>query len=191
MIFNVSKGFKNRLQLLTKRRPRSECNTTVAAMGCIYMGHTIPSPDGIMPEDYIMDILDSEEGRSYLQFIVPGARYNPWNDSKCIAWATNKAVGKQVCRVEKLTMDKMKAHIYRGGAVGIGGGFVKRKGTSGHFVCVVGVQENGDLIIDDPYGNFLNYYRDQNGNDLTIPLKQFIKLTFGRSKKKTMQIYLK
>lgn len=193
-IINISNGIKNRYQMLTKRRPKSECNTTSATMGCMYTGHTIPAPDGVMPEDYLMDILDSEEGRAYLQKIVPGARYNPWNDSYCIAWAVNKAIGKEICKVVKATLPEMVEHIKNGGAVVLGGGFLSG-GTSGHIVCVVGVEYNDDtsiknIIVDDPYGNYNTGYKDHfDGNDIKFELSTFIKLTFGSSSKKSMQFY--
>lgn len=196
MIFNISENIKNRYQMLTKRRPKSECNTTVAVMACNYTFNKINSPSGIMPEDYLMDILDSVRGRRYLQQIVPGAKYNPWNDSYCIAWAVNLACEKEVCKVLKSTFQEMKSHVIGGGAIGIGGGFLSG-GTSGHFVCVVGfeINENGDVvnvIVDDPYGDINEKYKDHfNGNDIKIPVKKFIKITFGRSKKKTMQLYYK
>jgi hypothetical protein len=196
MLINISRGIKNRYQLLTKRRPKSECNTTVATMGCIYTGHRIPAPDGVMPEDYLMDILDSPEGRAYLQKVCPGAKYNPWNDSHCIAWAVNKAVGKEACRVQKATMPEMIDHIRHGGAVGIGGGFLSG-GTSGHFVCVVGVEYSNDtsvksIIIDDPYGDYNEGYVDHfDGNDIPIKYADFVRLTFGRANTKTMQFYLR
>lgn len=194
MKFNISQGIKNRYQLLTKRRPKAECNTTSAAMACIYTGHKIPSSDGVLPEDYLMNILDSPEGRSYLQKICPGAKYNPWNDSYCIAWAVNKALGVEACKVVKATMDEMLTHVSNGGAVSIGGGFLSG-GTSGHFVCVVGAEtdENNNVknvIIDDPYGNYMKGYRDHfDGNDIPIPFDEFVRLTFGKSKTKTMQFY--
>lgn len=206
IFFNVSQGIKNRLQKLTKRRPAAACNVTVATMACIYTGNEFTSPEGIMPEDHLMDILDSKEGRAYLQKIVPGATYNPWNDSYCIAWAVNKAVEHDICEVRKATIQEMLFHCIIGGAIGIGGGFIKRQGTSGHFVCVVGAATTQELsgmevpddidinkvhsiIIDDPYGNFLNGYKDQNGNDLVVPVELFTRLTFGNSKTKTMQFY--
>ena len=55
-IINISTGLKNLYQMATKRRPKAECNTTSAVMACIYTGHDIKSPDGVMPEDYLMDI---------------------------------------------------------------------------------------------------------------------------------------
>lgn len=180
--------------MLTKRRPKSECNTTSATMGCMYTGHTIPAPDGVMPEDYLMDILDSDEGRAYLQKIVPGAKYNPWNDSDCIAWAVNKAIGKEICKVVKATFPEIVEHIKSGGAVVIGGGFLSG-GTSGHFVCIVGFifaddTSITDVLVDDPYGNYNTHYKDHfNGDDIMFPVAEFIKLTFGKSKKKTVQLY--
>ena len=196
MIKNISEGIKNRYQMLTKRRPKSECNTTAAVMGCLYTDNVVQSPDGVMPEDYLMDILDSKEGRAYLQKIVPGAKYNPWNDSYCIAWAVNKALGKEVCKVVKIRIDELLNHISNGGAAVVGGGFLSG-GTSGHFVCVVGYEtdENNNtknIIVDDPYGNYNTNYKDHfDGNDIKFPVKEFIKLTFGSSKTKTMQFYYK
>lgn len=196
MLKNISEGIKNRYQMLTKRRPKSECNTTSAAMGCDYTGNEIKSPDGIMPEDYLMDILGSEEGKAFLQKICPGAKYNPWNDSYCIAWAVNKALQKEVCKVVKATMDQMITHISNGGAVVIGGGFLSG-GTSGHFVCVVGFETDDNntvknIIVDDPYGNYNTNYKDHfDGNDIKFPVKTFLQLTFGNSSTKTMQFYYK
>lgn len=196
MIFNISEGFKNSYQMLMKRRPKAECNTTVAEMGCRYTDNIIPDTKGFSVADYLMDILDSKRGRDYLQSIVPGARYNPWNDSYCISWAVNIATESATCKVKKVSLDKMVAHLSNRGAVGIGGGFLNGK-TYGHFVCVVGFVKdiNGNtthIIIDDPYGNMYNSYKDHyDGNDIRIPIKTFIKLTFGRSKKKTMQFYYK
>lgn len=193
-MINISEGIKNRYQMLTKRRPKSECNTTAAVMGCIYTGNNIESYDGVMPEDYLMDILDSEEGKSFLQKIVPGAKYNPWNDSYCIAWAVNKALEKEVCKVVKASLDQMATHICNGGAAVVGGGFLSG-GTSGHFVCVVGIETDEDnniknIIVDDPYGNYNTDYKDHfDGNDIKFPVKTFIRLTFGNSQTKTMQFY--
>lgn len=168
--------------MLTKRRPKSECNTTAATMACIYTGHEIPS-GGIMPEDFLMDILDSPEGLAYLQKIVPGAKYNPWNDSYCIAWAVNKALNKEVCKVVKATIDQMITHISNGNAVAIGGGFLNG-GTSGHFVCVVGFSTNSNNVVDK-----IIYDDPLKGDDKVLSANDFKRLTFGSSKYKTMQFY--
>ena len=194
MIHNISEGFKNKYQMLAKRRPKAECNTVSAAMALIYTGHMLRPPEDVLPEDALMDILDSESGSEYLQSIVPGARYNPWNDSYCIAWAANLFVGKKVCTVKKITFEDMISHILDGGAVSIGGGFLNGK-TYGHFVCVVGMEIDGEgnvtsVIVDDPYGNHNKGYVDHfDGNDIHIATKTFKKITFGRSKRKTMQLY--
>ena len=206
MIFNISQGFKNRLQLLTKRRPKAECNTTAATMGCMYTNHKIPAPDGVMPEDYLMDILNSAEGWEYFRKMFPGAKYNPWNSSVCIAWAVNKALGTEVCKVVEATLQETIFHIWKGGVAVVGGGFIKG-GTSGHFVVIVGASIGQDMsgvkapadidlskvaevFIDDPYGSFSDGYKDHyKGDDIPIPIDKFIKLTYGTAKRKTMQFY--
>lgn len=194
-IINISTGLKNLYQLATKRRPKAECNTTAASMGIEYTGHTMPVPYEQMP-DYLMDILDSPEGRIYLQKITPGAKYNPWNDSRCIAWAVNKAFEKEICKVKEVIFPEIVEHIKSGGAVVIGGGFLSG-GTSGHFVCIVGFKfaddtSITDVLVDDPYGNYNTHYKDHfDGNDIVFPVAEFIKLTFGKSKTKTVQLYFR
>ena len=191
-IINISAGLKNLYQLATKRRPKAECNTTAASMGIEYTGHKMPVAYSEMP-DYLMDVLNSKEGWNYLYKKFPGAKYNPWNSSTCIAWAVNKTIGKEICIVKGAAFPEIVNHIQNGGAVVIGGGFLSG-GTSGHFVCIVGFKfENGiitDVIIDDPYGNYNTDYKDHfDGNDIVFPLPEFMKLTFGSSKKKTVQLY--
>ena len=192
-IINVSTGLKNLYQMATKRRPKAECNTTAAAMGIEYTGHKTPVPYEQMP-DYLMDILDSPEGRAYLQKNFPGAKYNPWNSSICIAWAVNKAIEKEICVVKEATFPEIVEHIKSGGAVIIGGGFLSG-GTSGHFVCIVGFKfaddtSITDVIVDDPYGNYNTDYKDHfDGNDIVIKIPDFIRMTFGSARKKTVQLY--
>jgi hypothetical protein len=194
-LINISTGLKNLYQLATKRRPKAECNTTAASMGIFYAGHKMPVAYEQMP-DYLMDILDSPEGWDYLYKKFPGAKYNPWNSSTCIAWAVNKAIGKEICKVKEVIFPEIVDHVKSGGAVIIGGGFLSG-GTSGHFVCIVGFKfsDDGtitDIIIDDPYGNYNTHYKDHfDGNDIVIPVADFIRLTFGRSKKKTVQLYFR
>lgn len=194
-ITNISTGLKNLYQMATKRRPKAECNTTAAAMGIHYTGHTMPVAYEQMP-DYLMDILNSKEGWDYLYKNFPGAKYNPWNSSTCIAWAVNKAFEKEICKVKGVTFPEIVEHIKSGGAVIIGGGFLSG-GTSGHFVCIVGFKfaDNTtitDVLVDDPYGNYNTHYKDHfDGNDIVIPVADFIRLTFGRSKKKTVQLYFR
>jgi len=192
-IINISTGLKNLYQMATKRRPKAECKTTAARMGIYYTGHPMPVPYEQMP-DYLMDALNSSEGWEYLNKKFPGAKYNPWNSFVCIAWAVNKVIGKEICIVKDATFSEIVEHVKSGGAVIIGGGFLSG-GTSGHFVCIVGFKfaddtSITDVVIDDPYGNYNTHYKDHfDGNDIAIKLPDFIKMTFGSAKKKTVQLY--
>lgn len=194
-IINISTGLKNLYQMATKRRPKAECNTTSASMGIYYTEHPTPVAYEQMP-DYLMDILNSKEGWEYLNKKFPGAKYNPWNSSVCIAWAVNKVIGKEICIVKDATFPEIMEHVKSGGAVIIGGGFLSGS-TSGHFICIVGFKfaddtSITDVVIDDPYGNYNTHYKDHfDGNDIVIKLPDFIRMTFGSAKKKTVQLYLR
>lgn len=202
MIFNVSKNKEYRSQRKTKRRPASACNVTVATMGCIITGNEFKKTDGLMPEDYLMDMLGTKDAWALLNSKLPGAICNPWNTSFCIAWAVNQAVGKRICRVEEVSLQEMVHHVLEGGAVGVGGKFTK----SGHFVCVVGLDTEQDIdtinnaddvdlskirniIIDDPWGDYTKNYKDINGNDVLLPVSVFENVVFGKNKIKTAQMY--
>lgn len=202
MILNRSRKEEYRSQRKTKRRPSSACNVTVAVMGTLMTGNRIETPDGLLPEDYLMDLLETKEAWDLLNTVMPGAVINPWNTSYCIAWAVNKAAGKRICRVEQVSLPEIVHHLADGGSAGIGGRFTK----SGHFVCIAGVESDQDLseiaspeevdigkikkiIIDDPWGDYSTGYKDHDGNDVSLPVKQFLDLTFGRNKVKTVQMY--
>jgi len=202
MIFNRSRDSQYRSQRKTKTRPASACNVTVAAMACMMTGNEINSPEGVMPEDYLMSLLETEEAWNLLNSIFPGSVINPWNTSHCIAWAVNKGTGKRVCRVEKVTLEEIIHHLVSGGAAGVGGKFTK----SGHFVCIAGVESDQDItgiespldiktslikniILDDPWGDYRTGYQNRDGNNVSLPVKDFINLTFGKESVKTVQMY--
>ncbi len=204
MRFNNSEGFSYFSQRNNKKRPGSACNVTAATQACALTGNEFNHPDGIQPEDYLMSILESGEAKRKLNSIFPWAKFNPWNTSHVIAWAVNKAVGKTICEVKKITLQEMLYHILVGGAIVVGGKFTR----SGHFITVVGwgsdqfspiTQINKptdidinlvtDIIIDDPWGDYTTGYRDPCGNDITLHIDIFMKLVFGKNKTKTAQLY--
>jgi len=204
MILNKSRNKEYRSQRDTKRRPSSACNVTVAVMGIVQSGNRIETLHGIMPEDYLMDLLGTDEAWNLLNTVMPGSVINPWNTSYCIAWAVNKAIGRRICKVEKVTLPEIVHHLSEGGAVGVGGRFTK----SGHFVSIAGIESDQDLsvitnpsevditrinniIIDDPWGDYRTGYKNHNGNDIILPVKDFLNITFGKDKVKTVQMYYK
>jgi len=202
MIFNNSKKTPYYTQRNNKKRPASACNVTAATQACMITDNKFPHPEGMQPEDFLMELLETKEAWSLLNTVLPGALCNPWNTSHCIAWAVNKAVGQRVCKVETITLQEMIYHIYYGGSVVVGGKFTQ----SGHFVCIVGLETDQDIdtvrspfdidiskikniIVDDPWGDYMKNYKCTNGNDVFVPISVFINLIFGKNKVKTSQVY--
>ena len=205
MIINFTKDQAYRSQRKTKKRPGAACNVTVATMCCLNTGNSFESPASMLPEDYLMSLLESKEAWSLLNKYIPGAKCNPWNTSYCIAWAVNKAVGKKICKVEEVSFIDMIEHIViNGGAIGVGGSFT----ASGHFVSIAGfvtdqldletcgkdkidVSKVTHIVVDDPWGNYLKKYKDIDGNNISIPIAEFKKVIFGKRSTKTVQMYYK
>lgn len=60
----------------------------------------------------------------------------------------------------------------------IGGNFSEISQISGHMLCLVGFnREKQTFILNDPYGNVLTKYSDQNGEKVEYSYKYFIKDT--------------
>jgi hypothetical protein len=202
MIFNNSTKTPYYTQRNNKKRPAAACNVTAATQACMITDNKFPHPEGMQPEDFLMEILETKEAWSLLNTVIPGALCNPWNVSHCIAWAVNKACGKRICKVETVTLQEMIYHILKGNSISISGRFTK----SGHFVCLVGLETDQDIdtikshhdvdlskikniIVDDPWGDYTKNYTDFNGNDVMLPIKDFVNLVFGKDKVKTAQMY--
>lgn len=199
---NRSKGISYYTQRNNKKRPSSACNVTAATQTCVITGHKIPAPTGMQAEDYLMSFLESQEAVEKLKSFYPYATFNPWNTSHCIAWAVNKALGKEVCRVEKRTLQEILFHLVQGGGAVVGGRFTR----GGHFISIVGfksmqnytklnspedllIKAVNSIIIDDPWGDYTAGYREHSGDDIEIPVEDFQKLIFGRNDVKTTQMY--
>ena len=202
MIFNNSKKVQYYSQRNNKKRPAAACNVTAATQACMITNNRFSYPENSQPEDLLMGLLETKEAWSLLNTVLPGALCNPWNTSHCIAWAVNKVCGKRICKVETVTLQEMIYHIVSGGSISVSGRFTK----SGHFVCLVGLDTDQDvyainspnevdiskiknIIIDDPWGDYTKDYKDVNGNDVIIPIQDFINLVFGKDKVKTAQMY--
>lgn len=205
MHYNISELKEYRDQRDNKLMPSSTCGPTGAANALLASDISLDSfPAGIQPEDYITGILQANEAYDRLKKIDSHARYNPWNTSYLIAWAVNKAVKKQVCKVETLGVAEMIFHLIKEeSAIVAGGSFT----ASGHFVCIVGFESAQEdiygiesahdvdlnqlsgIIIDDPWGDYKTHYKNHDGNDVEMPLADFKKIVMKGENIKTCQVY--
>lgn len=85
------------------------------------------------------------------------------------------------------SLDDIRVWLDTGRGVVFGGHF---PGTGGHFVAVGGWTPHG-LEINDPWGNYLTGYRNQNGYGVEMPWTDFQVIAHGRlTKAKVKQFFL-
>jgi hypothetical protein len=148
-------------------------------------------PKDMQPEDYLTQILDSQEAwdimRSRHPWAIAGG-YSPRHVHDMLVWAVNeKLLRRKVVEYKCISTHQIILSLLKGRALVVAGRFTK----FGHIVAVVGFEtsqedinansspENIDLakvdkiIIDDPYGNYHTGYKDINGNDTPFTLQQF------------------
>jgi len=205
MKYNISELAEYRTQCDNKLRPSGTCGPTGAANALLASDIPLDRfPANMQPEDYITSILQTNEAYERLKKQDPGAKYNPWNTSYLIAWAVNKAVGKQVCKVETLGIADMIFHLVKEESAIVAGG---RFTAAGHFICIVGFETDQDdilgiesshdvdlkqlkgIIIDDSWGDYRTHYKKHNGNDVLMPLADFRMIVMKGENTKTCQVY--
>jgi hypothetical protein len=202
---NNSKGKTYHSQRNNKLRPEGTCGPTSASNALEIINVKLPGVEkDEQVEDHITALLQSDEGLMHLKSLDPKAKYNPWNSSQCIVWAVNKLAGKEICSVEQYTLAEIIYHlVLKNGAIAVGTSFTKSR----HFVCLVGVetaQENilsakspkdintnqvTAIIIDDSWGDFNSGYQNTTGDNISIPIKSFLKYVMEGETKKTCQVY--
>jgi len=140
-------------------------------------------PSGLQPEDALLTLLRSPWGYEMRDQYSWAKREDvaPNEVHMVVSEAVNRLVGKKVTVFET---NKTIHHIFRQLEVGhplvITGSFT----DFGHAVTVVGATytpggEIKEIIVDDPYGNYKTNYRSRKGNNIHIPVMEFIQIWSG------------
>jgi hypothetical protein len=173
-------------------RSGSSCNTTSAVMFLEASGHP-PSemkslPGGTQPEDWLSLLGDSPAAYRKMRDLCPWffdaagkPIVRPPEAPLMLDWIVEQRYGRALQKYsENITFAVMMEQIDLGRAV-LAHGLLT---PEGHYVAVVGyevVEDIGgkpgqltDLIIDDPWGNYLTAYSDFNGEHIALPLERAI-----------------
>lgn len=176
-----------------KLKPNGACNVTsmIAALSAGgWDVDKLSTKEFPQPEDALMHfILADKRVDSYWRKTDPAGRYAPNEWHSVLAYGTNLYLrecgllgdGKNaVLWGEHREISDIQDAIRNGGAAVLSGVFgAEGKRTIGHVVACVGFRtdENGKLthfIIDDSWGDYRTEYANRNGNDIEMPLEDFI-----------------
>jgi len=202
-IFNNSLGKPYFTQRNNKIKPFESCTATSIIMALYYSNIPFPMSDN-QPEDDLMTFINTNPDviHYYKNNPEPWIRslYEknyPANEIHSIVeYAVNLWVGKKVVSfTTNATLEQIVTHLFNKKLCVFSGNFpyedkAGKLKTIGHVVCGVGfstVQDDifnapinpnlvNNIIIDDPFGNYKTNYKNVNGNDIYMPINDFINI---------------
>lgn len=131
-------------------RPWAACNVTAIAMVLYYYGLR-PQQPGKQLEDELYEWCIRRYGA------------NAQTDNTVLV-RLNQAYGFEASFGTNRTWGQIRSQLVQGRPVVVGGYFTH----AGHIVTLVGYNSEG-YIVNDPFGNALNGYRDSNGRKVFYP----------------------
>lgn len=203
--YNISTGKDYHTQRNNEIDPINACATTAMVMALKYSGVKLPDCRGRQEEDALLEFIrGNKEVQEAYKKSLPWEfeKGIPANELPTMReLGTNLWVGREVNKfVWGATMREILYSLVLQKAVVVSGSwpYMNHNGevtTIPHVVCVVGFESwqhdilcsegSGDIdldqvvniIIDDPFGDYRTLYKDQKGNDVLVPLKDFVKIT--------------
>ncbi len=202
---NLSDGKDYYSQRNNQIDPNEACAPTSLIMAMVYSGLTLPDCGSRQPEDCLMEFLRTDLGvqawykENFRQQFDAGIQANEIAPVR--EYGLNRWMGRPVNRFSwGATIQEIVYSLIRGKAVVVSGEWPyitadgHHKGIS-HVVCVSGFESAQDnvlhvpnptiiqpellvsMIIDDPYGDYRTGYREHHGNDVVVPMRDFIRFT--------------
>jgi hypothetical protein len=158
-----------------RRNPDGTCNVTSLAMVLDFLGVTPGHPDAQL-EDELFDKLLSPAGLAKASAIGAGSK--PWTVPGMLTWLVQQC-GKQDNFSEAHSWGTIWNHVsQRRIPVVISGMFT----DAGHIVVIVGRTTDGDVLVHDPYGDWIHgYSRIQRGDYRVYPKTDFERVTLQAS----------
>lgn len=192
MTQNNSKNKPYYTQRNNKLKPNGACNVTAMIAALVAAGwdvEKLATEQYAQPEDALMHfILADARVDACWKKLDPTGRYAPNEWHPVLAFGTNLYLRERgLIRKDESVVEwgewRSKSDIVgtlrNGGAAVLSGLFVAEgRNTIGHVVACVGFKEDDDgnlthFILDDSWGDYRTEYRNQNGNDIEMPLEDF------------------
>ncbi len=142
-----------------EHNPNGTCNVTSLAMALAFRGvtHVPGHPEvGEQFEDQLFELVTSDEGIAEFNKSYQWAakqNINPWNVHGMLEWAAHQC-DQQFTFSPRASRDRIIQYLEETGPMILTGRFT----GSGHIVLAVGVTEEDDIIVHDPYGDWTRGY---------------------------------
>jgi hypothetical protein len=186
-IVNNSDGKPYYSQRNNELSPGSSCNVTSMISGLVSASWPLPAGKFKQPEDDLLDYIRSSPAVQRRWDVIDPQHKTPPNQiHELLCLGTNLWIehlgGPKIELLWKLSVSDIKSVINNGGAVVMSGRFQDvRSGEIGHIVPVVGYQaaDSGEVthfIIDDPWGDYETMYRIQRGDDIYMPIVDWVSM---------------
>jgi hypothetical protein len=186
-IVNNSDGKPYYSQRNNELSPGSSCNVTSMISGLVSASWPLPAGKFKQPEDDLLDYIRSSPAVQRRWDVIDPQHKTPPNQiHELLCLGTNLWIehlgGPKIELLWKLSASDIKSVIDNGGAVVMSGRFQDvRSGEIGHIVPVVGYQaaDSGEVthfIIDDPWGDYETMYRIQKGDDIYMPIVDWVSM---------------
>lgn len=176
-------------------KPEGACNVTAMISALSAAGwpvEKLADKTYPQPEDALMHFMlaDPDVDKEWHR-IDRACRFPPNEWHPLLAFGTNKFLEKKgiaergtaaVCWGENRYADDLKKAIDGGGSAVVSGLFEFQSGKAlGHVVAVVGYKTDdagklASFTLDDPWGNYHTKYADANGNDIDMPVDDFVSI---------------
>jgi len=192
-IVNNSDGKPYYSQRNNELSPGSSCNVTSMISGLVSAGWPLPSGKYKQPEDNLLDFIrtDPMVQNKWIE-VCPKKDIPPNQLHEVLCFATNLWIkhlgGPEIKLLWQLSIGDIKSVIDNGGAVVMSGRFQDaHSGEIGHIVAAVGYQvtDGGEvthLILDDPWGDYESLYRIQRGDDVFMPVADWVSMIRDQNK---------
>ena len=192
-IVNNSDGKPYYSQRNNELSPGSSCNVTSMVSGLVSASWPLPEGKFKQPEDNLLDFIRSNPAvQKRWDEIDPQHKTPPNQLHELLCLGTNLWTehlgGPKILLLWQLSIADIKAAIDNGGAVVMSGRFQdERSGEIGHIVPVVGYQADDSgavthFILDDPWGDYSSLYRVQRGDDIFMPVADWLSMIRDQNK---------
>jgi hypothetical protein len=184
-IVNNSDGKPYYSQRNNELNPGSSCNVTSMISGLVSASWPLPAGKYKQPEDNLLEFIrNNAVVQKRWAEVCPKRDIPPNQIHETLCLGTNLWIehlgGPKIELLWQLSIGDIKSAIDNGGAVVISGRFQDQRSSEiGHIVPVVGYQSTDDgevthVILDDPWGDYESLYSIQRGDDIFMPISDWL-----------------